>query len=70
MAPANVAILGGGVVGTNAAKIAAGMGAHVTIIDKSLNRLRDLDDIFNSGVVTLASFFIGAVLRATRSRYE
>lgn len=55
VAPANVAILGGGVVGTNAAKIAHGMGAHVTIIDKNLNRLRELDDIFNGMVVTLAS---------------
>ena len=55
MAPANVAILGGGVVGTNAAKIAHGMGAHVTIIDRNLNRLRELDDIFNGMVVTLAS---------------
>lgn len=53
--PANVVILGGGIVGHNAAKIAFGMGAHVTIIDKNLNRLRDLDDIFNSQVVTLAS---------------
>ena len=48
-------ILGGGIVGTNAAKIAVGMGAHVTIIDRSLNRLRQLDDIFNGEVVTLAS---------------
>ena len=55
VAPANVLILGGGVVGTNAAKVAHGMGAHVTIIDKSLNRLRELDDIFNGQVVTLAS---------------
>jgi alanine dehydrogenase len=55
VAPANVVILGGGVVGTNAAKIAIGMGAHVTIIDRSLNRLRELDDIFNGVVVTLAS---------------
>ena len=55
VAPANVAILGGGVVGTNAAKIALGMGAHVTIIDRNLNRLRELDDIFNGAVVTLAS---------------
>jgi alanine dehydrogenase len=55
VAPANVAILGGGVVGTNAAKVAMGMGAHVTIIDRSLNRLRELDDIFNGLVVTLAS---------------
>jgi len=54
-APANVVILGGGVVGHNAAKIAVGMGAHVTIIDRNLNRLRELDDIYNGGVVTLAS---------------
>jgi alanine dehydrogenase len=55
VAPANVAILGGGIVGINAAKIAVGMGAHVTIIDRNLNRLRELDDIFNGGIVTLAS---------------
>jgi alanine dehydrogenase len=53
--PANVVILGGGIVGTNAAKIAVGMGAHVTIIDRSLNRLRELDDIFGGRVSTLAS---------------
>jgi alanine dehydrogenase len=55
VAPGNVVVLGGGIVGTNAAKIAVGMGAHVTIIDRSLNRLRELDDIFNQQVVTLAS---------------
>jgi alanine dehydrogenase len=55
VAPGNVVILGGGVVGINAAKIAVGMGAHVTVIDKNLNRLRDLDDIFNQQIVTLAS---------------
>jgi alanine dehydrogenase len=55
VAPANVAIIGGGVVGTNSAKVAVGMGAHVTIVDRSLNRLRELDDIFNGLVVTLAS---------------
>jgi alanine dehydrogenase len=55
VAPGNVVILGGGIVGTNAAKIAVGMGAHVTIIDRSLNRLRELDDIFSGQVVTLAS---------------
>ena len=43
--PAKVLILGGGVVGTNAAKIAAGMGADVTIMDLNLNRLRYLDDV-------------------------
>jgi len=55
VAPANVVILGGGVVGLNAAKMAVGIGAHVIIIDKNLNRLRQLDDIFNNQVVTLAS---------------
>jgi alanine dehydrogenase len=65
VAPANVLILGGGVVGHNAAKVAYGMGAHVTIIDKNLNRLREIDDIFNSQVVTLASnvWTIGETLR-------
>jgi alanine dehydrogenase len=55
VAPANVTILGGGVVGTNAAKIALGMGANVTIIDRSMPRLRELDDIFNGHLITLAS---------------
>ena len=55
VAPANAVILGGGIVGTNAAKMALGLGAHVTIIDRSLPRLRELDDIFNGQVVTLAS---------------
>ncbi|MHB1022748.1 MAG: alanine dehydrogenase [Acidobacteriaceae bacterium] len=53
--PANVCIIGGGIVGTNAAKIALGMGAKVTIVDLNLNRLRELDDIFNGRVYTLAS---------------
>jgi alanine dehydrogenase len=55
VAPANVTIIGGGVVGTNAAKIAIGMGATVTIIDRSLPRLRELDDIFNGRLITRAS---------------
>lgn len=55
VAPANVAIIGGGVVGINAAKMAVGLGAHVTIIDRNLERLRELDDIFNNSIVTLAS---------------
>ncbi|MCA1626201.1 MAG: alanine dehydrogenase, partial [Acidobacteria bacterium] len=50
-----VVIIGGGVVGTEAAKMAIGLGAHVTIIDKNLDRLRQLDDIFLSKVQTLAS---------------
>ena len=44
--PAKVLVIGGGVVGTHAAKVAAGMGADVTVIDRSVNRLRYLDDIF------------------------
>jgi alanine dehydrogenase len=52
---ASIVIIGGGVVGTNAAKIAVGMGAHVTIIDRDLDRLRELDDIFLSKISTLAS---------------
>jgi alanine dehydrogenase len=53
--PANVVIIGGGVVGTEAAKVAVGMGAKVTVIDKNLERLRQLDDMFLSRVQTLAS---------------
>jgi len=52
---AKVVIIGGGVVGTNAAKMAVGLGAHVTIIDNNLDRLRELDDIFLSKISTLAS---------------
>jgi alanine dehydrogenase len=53
--PADVIIIGGGVVGTNAAKMAVGLGARVTILDVSLDRLRQLDDIFRGEVQTLAS---------------
>lgn len=53
--PAHVCIIGGGVVGTNAAKIALGFGAKVTLVDVNLNRLRDLDDIFGGRLYTLAS---------------
>ena len=53
--PGNVCIIGGGIVGTNAAKIALGMGAKVTLIDLNLNRLRELDDIFGGRVYTVAS---------------
>lgn len=53
--PARVCVIGGGIVGTNAAKIAIGMGARVKIIDLNLNRLRELDDIFNGRLVTVAS---------------
>jgi len=53
--PAKVLILGGGVVGTNAAKIASGMGADVTIMDNNLQRLRYLDDIMPANVNTFMS---------------
>lgn len=55
VAPANVLILGGGVVGANAAKVAAGLGANVTIMDINLDRLRYLDDIMPENVTTLMS---------------
>lgn len=50
-----VTIIGGGVVGTNAAKVAIGLGADVTIIDLSADRLRQLDDIFGNQIKTLMS---------------
>ncbi len=53
--PAQVVVIGGGVVGVNAAKIALGMGAQVTILDNNLPRLRYLDDVFLGRVATLAS---------------
>jgi alanine dehydrogenase len=55
VSPAEVAIIGGGVVGINAAKMAAGMGARVTILDISLERLRYLDDVLPANVTTLYS---------------
>lgn len=55
VAPAKVVILGGGVVGTEAARIAAGMGAHVTIFDVNLTRLRYLEDVMPANVTTLYS---------------
>jgi alanine dehydrogenase len=73
--PAEVLVLGAGIVGTQAAKIAAGLGAQVTIMDISLNRLRELDDFMPKNVVTqysneyniraaikTADLIIGAVL--------
>ena len=74
--PANVLILGGGTVGTNAAKTAAGLGARVTVADVNLDRLRYLDDIMPANVTTIfsdahtlrekireADLVVGAVLR-------
>ncbi|WP_438987077.1 alanine dehydrogenase [Marivivens donghaensis] len=75
VAPGRVLVIGGGVVGTHAAKIAAGMGADVTVIDRSLPRLRYLDDVFGGTFKTAyasaantielarqADMIIGAVL--------
>src|SRR5438094_6325635 len=53
--PANVVILGGGIVGANAAKVAAGLGANVSILDINLDRLRYLDDVMPKNVTTLFS---------------
>jgi alanine dehydrogenase len=53
--PAHITVLGGGVVGTNAAKIAAGFGASVCVLDTNLERLRYLDDIMPPNVTTLFS---------------
>ncbi|MFO0956140.1 MAG: alanine dehydrogenase [Isosphaeraceae bacterium] len=55
VAPAEVVVLGGGVVGTNAARVAAGLGASVHILDVNLDRLRYLDDIMPPNVTTLYS---------------
>ena len=75
VAPAKVVVIGGGVVGTHAAKIAAGMGADVTVLDRSIPRLRYLDDVFGRDFKTIyatagntadlvaeADMVIGAVL--------
>ena len=51
--PARVTIIGGGVVGTNAAKVALGMGADVTVLERSITRMRQLDDIFHGNIKTI-----------------
>lgn len=53
--PAHITVLGGGVVGTNAAKVAAGFGSRVTVLDTDVERLRYLDDVMPSNVTTLYS---------------
>ena len=55
VSPANVVIIGGGIVGANAAKIAVGLGACVTVLDVNMDRLRQLDDLFGGRIQTLAS---------------
>jgi alanine dehydrogenase len=75
VAPAKVVVIGGGVVGTHAARVAAGMGADVTVLDRSLPRLRYLDDVFGGAfrtryssagntaeLVAEADLVVGAVL--------
>jgi alanine dehydrogenase len=52
VAPARVVVIGGGVVGTHAARMAAGLGAEVTVLDRSIPRLRELDDLFSGRVRT------------------
>jgi alanine dehydrogenase len=52
VAPGRVAVLGGGVVGTHAARMAAGLGAEVTVLDKSLPRLRQIDEAFSGRIRT------------------
>ena len=55
MEPARVVVLGGGMAGSNAAQIAAGMEAEVTIVDRNIDRLRDLDRIWHGRIQTVAS---------------
>jgi len=55
VAPGHVLILGGGIVGTNAAKMAAGLGARVTVMDINVDRMRYLDDILSENVTTVYS---------------
>jgi len=65
--PGDVVVVGGGVVGLNAAKIALGLGARVAVVDTSLDRLRFFDDLFHGKVTTLASNhhnLLGAMKRA------
>ena len=53
--PANVIIIGGGVVGANAAKVSLGMGANVTVLERSVNKMRELENIFQGRVKTIYS---------------
>ncbi len=75
VSPAKVIVIGGGVVGTHAAKVSAGMGADVTVLDRSLERMRYLDDVFSASfkcefsssaniarLIQEADMVIGAVL--------
>jgi alanine dehydrogenase len=68
--PAKVLILGGGIVGTEAAKMAAGLGADVTIMDISLKRLRYLDDIMPANVKTMMSNGLSTFGKWFASRFD
>jgi alanine dehydrogenase len=65
--PAEVIILGGGVVGMNAAKMAAGLGARVTILDKSVAKMQYIDDVFGGRVATLMSNPVNIANAAARA---
>jgi alanine dehydrogenase len=65
--PAEVIIIGGGVVGMNAAKMAAGLGARVTILDKSVAKMQYIDDVFGGRVATLMSNPVNIANAAARS---
>ncbi|MGH1557727.1 FAD-dependent oxidoreductase [Caulobacter segnis] len=56
-APARVAVLGGGVVGSNAARMAAGLGAEVVVLERSIPRMRELDDLYQGRILTRYSTF-------------
>jgi len=65
--PAEVIIIGGGVVGMNAAKMALGMGARVTILDRSVTKMQYIDDVFGGHVATLMSNPIAIARAAARA---
>jgi alanine dehydrogenase len=65
--PAEVMIIGGGVVGMNAAKMALGMGARVTILDRSVTKMQYIDDVFGGHVATLMSNPIAIARAAARA---
>ena len=67
VSPANVTILGGGIVGMNAAKMASGLGANVNILDVNMDRLRYLDDVMPKNIHTIYSnrFNIASLIKTT-----
>src|ERR1700760_2855260 len=65
--PARVVVLGGGVVGANAARMASGLGAEVVVIERSVPRMGDLDDIFMAGILTRYSTLYAVEEEVVRS---